>query len=602
MYSPLPNGFIHILELYPGQEHDQLECILRQVLLDPGSTGSTSSYEALSYVWGDQTRTSPLICNGREIRVTTNLYDALRRLRDPHQNRRLWADAICIDQSNVKERGQQVQMMGSIYETATEVLVWLGHDDGGARKAFDLARDIAELASTNRRGGRVPPLGEVYFDPERWHFLITGEAAQSRWKCLEDLTNRPWFSRTWVIQEIALASKAMLFCGMFTLDWSVLITATQWLVHTRSRPSIDPNINLSMHIALVLGDPNKSDEILMSLLDICREFDATDRRDKVYGLLGHPCLRGFLQKRASRRVLRARRVFNGLPNNVDEISFQDFRLQVAVRIEGHRLFIELQNLGVEGDYIENATSNFKDIAARGDFKIWLHAGCRTENSLVIKHTSILAIALVPSWDKCRNTVVLRCCPAFPPDIGKHRQRAILEQSHHCNIFEDIFYGFSIVRLDWVSEHEALGLTMTASSNDDDSTARYILADYSAFVLENLVEAELVTPDTTVRSEYRNIVTAADGGNSIQFGPRTLSTCMERKLFRTSRGYLGLGSPFLESGDLICILFGTRTPFALRKKDDAFEFVEDCYVHGIMNGEAIEMWQDGKLSDRKFKFQ
>jgi len=145
--------------------------------------------------------------------------------------------------------------------------------------------------------------------------------------------------------------------------------------------------------------------------------------------------------------------------------------------------------------------------------------------------------------------------------------------------------------------------MTATSSDSDSTAGSILTDYSAFVLFNLAEAGLVTPHTIVQNrEYANIVVAAEGGNPLQFGARTLSTCMERKLFRTQKGYIGLGSPLLESGDLICILFGTRTPFALKKRGDAFEFIEDCYVHGIMDGEAVEMWQDGKLPDRKFNIQ
>ena len=88
----------------------------------------------------------------------------------------------------------------------------------------------------------------------------------SRWECLEDLTNRPWFSRTWAIQEIALASKATLFCGEFRLDWSIFLSALQWLVHTRSSVSFQSDINLSMHTAVVQGDPNKSDEVLMSLL------------------------------------------------------------------------------------------------------------------------------------------------------------------------------------------------------------------------------------------------------------------------------------------------------------------------------------------------
>jgi len=40
----------------------------------------------------------------------------------------LWADAICIDQQNIEERGTQVQLMGMIYWKADRVLVWLGQN------------------------------------------------------------------------------------------------------------------------------------------------------------------------------------------------------------------------------------------------------------------------------------------------------------------------------------------------------------------------------------------------------------------------------------------------------------------------------------------
>ena len=154
-----------------------------------------------------------------------------------------------------------------------------------------------------------------------------------------------------------------------------------------------------------------------------------------------------------------------------------------------------------------------------------------------------------------------------------------------------------------SEHEALGFAITASCNDTASTSSSILADYSSFMLETLVEAGRVTSDSMGQNrEYDNIVAAAEGGDLVQFGVKATPACMERRLFRTSKGYFGLGSPFLESGDLICILFGTRTPFILRKKDDAFGLIEDCYISGIMSGEAIEMWQNGELSDTKFRLQ
>lgn len=38
----------------------------------------------------------------------------------------IWADAICIDQSKLAERSQQVQLMRQIYQSASVVLVWLG--------------------------------------------------------------------------------------------------------------------------------------------------------------------------------------------------------------------------------------------------------------------------------------------------------------------------------------------------------------------------------------------------------------------------------------------------------------------------------------------
>jgi hypothetical protein len=58
--------------------------------------------------------------------VTKNAYLALRDLRCQREDRVLWIDALCIDQSNDEERGQQVQQMGSIYSKAERVFIWLG--------------------------------------------------------------------------------------------------------------------------------------------------------------------------------------------------------------------------------------------------------------------------------------------------------------------------------------------------------------------------------------------------------------------------------------------------------------------------------------------
>ena len=79
---------------------------------------------------GDSTITRSLECNSRTIAATTNLYDALSHLRLPSASRLIWADAICINQSDLEERSMQVQLMREIYSRASRVVVWLGPDGG----------------------------------------------------------------------------------------------------------------------------------------------------------------------------------------------------------------------------------------------------------------------------------------------------------------------------------------------------------------------------------------------------------------------------------------------------------------------------------------
>ena len=97
-------------------------CDLFKVSLDdePG-------YAALSYVWGDPKDTTDICLGGRVMPVTKNLANALKRLREVPQEY-FWADAICINQEDVNERGQQVQLMEDIYSSADMVYAWLSAD------------------------------------------------------------------------------------------------------------------------------------------------------------------------------------------------------------------------------------------------------------------------------------------------------------------------------------------------------------------------------------------------------------------------------------------------------------------------------------------
>jgi hypothetical protein len=65
-------------------------------------------------------------------------------------------------------------------------------------------------------------------------------------------------------------------------------------------------------------------------------------------------------------------------------------------------------------------------------------------------------------------------------------------------------------------------------------------------------------------------------------------CTNRSLFRTDKGFLGLGPRETRSGDLVFILKGAAVPYLFRKckVDDKFLFDlhGDVYMHGIMYGE------------------
>ena len=131
-YSLLPpdGDNIRLLRLLPNKdEAAPLCCKLEKYSLQrPGQR--THLYEALSYVWGDPHEILPIYVgeNRLQLLITVNLHAALSRLRDHSFERIMWVDAICINQDNPKERGQQVQLMAKIYSNAHRVIVWLGEE------------------------------------------------------------------------------------------------------------------------------------------------------------------------------------------------------------------------------------------------------------------------------------------------------------------------------------------------------------------------------------------------------------------------------------------------------------------------------------------
>jgi hypothetical protein len=73
----------------------------------------------------------------------------------------------------------------------------------------------------------------------------------------------------------------------------------------------------------------------------------------------------------------------------------------------------------------------------------------------------------------------------------------------------------------------------------------------------------------------------------------------RSLAITKKGYLGLVAKGAQKGDRVAVLMGSETPFILRKRSaSGFAVIGETYMHGIMDGEVIEAWQNGIIENGK----
>ena len=162
-------------------------------------------YSALSYVWGTDPSDVEIEVVGRHsgtMKITRTLYEALQHQqwsKPRNLSRQIWVDAICINQNDLDEKGQQVRRMRDIYREADKVVVWLGPAAYDSDIAMDFIHDISV---------------------EKIDRQVANKKLGTAWRALVTLTRRPWFTRRWIIQEIAFARRAVLRCGTSSISWT----------------------------------------------------------------------------------------------------------------------------------------------------------------------------------------------------------------------------------------------------------------------------------------------------------------------------------------------------------------------------------------------
>jgi len=284
-YKPidLDGPSFRLVRLFKGDDRSEIRCELFDAWAD---SNILIPYEALSYAWGSLHKTITIEVNGCTLAVTSNLFSALLHLRDREQDRILWIDAISIDQQNKEERGHQVKYMAEIYRNAQRVVVWLGPSTPEIEVIMLVIRKLQdECAQYPYRDWSV---SNKYWK-DVWSNIrpaVEGEAGsilQQR-ESLKLLLARPWFTRVWILQEIANAGAAIFVCGKRTI-------LARFLAIIPVLIGIEPESQQQAVLDIIPGCSRDTswwakERDLYTILKKFKGCEASDPRDKIYALLG----------------------------------------------------------------------------------------------------------------------------------------------------------------------------------------------------------------------------------------------------------------------------------------------------------------------------
>lgn len=218
-YEHLSDGEIRLLEVIRNKANEPLH-----INLSSHTLNAAPAFCALSYTWGDGQITNSCICtSGPQVGLlglTENLASILENARLNYYPMKLpiWADQICINQGDKRERSKQVQMMDQIYMKAQSTLIVLGEEEAEDALGFQVLDVLAGIFESENLDAKSGWSGssELRAKVQR---MVPPSVKESTWVALRDLIHKPWFDRTWVVQELMLSSNPYVACGKSCMAW-----------------------------------------------------------------------------------------------------------------------------------------------------------------------------------------------------------------------------------------------------------------------------------------------------------------------------------------------------------------------------------------------
>jgi hypothetical protein len=581
-HGPLTSQEIRLLEVYPSaSDSDGIKCRRFRVSLD---AIDMYSYEALSYVWGDATNRTDIVCDGLLFSVTISLAEALRKLRLPHRSRLIWVDAICIDQCNLLEKNSQIPIMGKIYSIADRVVVWLGEVDAAQSEGVEeIVQLLAKHIKKSLREGGFDETSLHGYDTLRIPDDCTSVTAREVLKRLYAMT---WFSRIWCIQEIVLAKKAVMLWGEHELSWQDVgmiatllneLTPQRALGYDENAFYADIEVQQA-HEMYAIQQTEWHDFI--SLLDGCSfSFQATNPRDRVYGLLA---------------LVEENEEAQALCVDYDKSFGEVYADAVVAAIQTNEDLTPLKYVYHGMDY-QLSDDNLPSWTPRWHDKDGLRPMPAESSPL-----SACKMMSVTSVDASKINSRRLCLEGLfyseVTDIHTAMDLNSLENLRKHPFREDVLavLNHETDTKRYGSIMDMLARTLTAgcdsvSKDLDTATEEDQFIFYASFQMI-MLHLWAGIDDMNIRTQFPFKESFYDEAEIV---------CTNRRLVRTMNGNFGLGPITTRKGDIIVVLFGGHTPYVLRPYGDFYLFIGQVYIDNLMKGELVDEMNAGRAHKREF---
>ena len=548
------------------------------------------TYKAISYCWGDASSTDKVWAGeNRYLELNSSAASILKAIAAQKSDRYFWIDAICIDQKDQNDKNNQVPLMGDIYSSAVQVIAWLGSPSKDSDQAIDfidhLFKSITDLFRRN-----VPVTMDSLSQSADCQFPSPG------WTALARFLQRPWFQRTWIIQEVVLATDVLIICGGNALKWKGLADVVSiisgngfgQLLTVQSegeeRFQGDGVTNIQIVYSMkVLRDNHGPLELHYNLLN-CYNFEATDPRDKVWALLGMTTNAKWFREHVDYNM-RTQDVFTVTTGRqlADESSLDILH---AAGIGNPRTLSDLPSWVPDWGSIPRRTilggiAKNMQYTASGATKPWVRVD---QEAKTVMLTGVIV-------DTIKSILPPR--PLDPVHKSLERQKETKQMVQAWLVDSLNFARSSKQYASDTGRDRALWATLTANISYINGPGTPAAAED----FENFLAWRGMVSELAFSEDWDQVAFPAEYVRKAQACIRALADVGKRRVYMTERGYLGLGPEGLEDRDRITAFHGAATPFIIRKGEstnagvEIYALVGECYTHGLMDGECLSMGEE-----------